>query len=241
MIIKGVVKPFPQYETYTKKDGATDYKQTMLVETYGQYPKLVAMTIMGSEKITDILQKWAVGSAVDVHVNAESREYQGKYYTNLNVWKVESGSQTVAAGQPVGGGTAQAAPMGAPVFGGQPVSGGYAPQMGNGSGFPMPAMPQSPFNQPMGAPLQQHVEQLQAQAQQQTAPAAPQYQVGQIVNGYQMQSDGSWLPAPQAAPAPTPAPAPMPIQSVPTQQAAPQQQLPPQTDPNNWNDGGIPF
>jgi hypothetical protein len=241
MIIKGVVKPFPQYETYTKKDGATDYKQTMLVETYGQYPKLVAMTIMGSEKITDILQKWAVGSAVDVHVNAESREYQGKYYTNLNVWKVESGSQTVAAGQGVNAGVpAQAAPMG-----GQPMGGGYAPQMGSGSGVPMPVVPQSPFNQPMnggqpaGSPLQQHVEQLQAQAQQQAAPAAPQYQIGQIVNGYQMQADGSWLPAPQAAPAPAPAPMPAPIQNAPPQQAAPQNGL--QGAPGNWDASEIPF
>jgi hypothetical protein len=215
MIIKGVVKPFPTYETYTKKDGATDYKQTMLVETYGQYPKLVAMTIMGSEKITDILQKWAVGSAVDVHVNAESREYQGKYYTNLNVWKVENGSQTVAAGQPVGG--------------------GYAPQIGNApvqGGFPMPVVPQSPFQQPqpMGSPLQQHVEQLQAQAQQQAVPVQPQYQVGQIVNGYQMQPDGNWAPVQQAAPAPMPsAPAP----------ATPQNGL--QGGPGNWDASEIPF
>jgi hypothetical protein len=239
MIIKGVVKPFPQYETYTKKDGATDYKQTMLVETYGQYPKLVAMTIMGSEKITDILQKWAVGSAVDVHVNAESREYQGKYYTNLNVWKVENGSQTVAAGQGVAAGVpAQAAPMGGPVFVGQPVSGGYLPQMANAPaqvGFPMPVVPQSPFNQPqpMGSPLQQHVEQLQAQAQQQS-PAAPQYQIGQIVNGYQMQPDGNWAPFQQAAPAP------MPMVPVPGSAPAPIP-MSPQTDPNNWNAGEIPF
>lgn len=51
------------------------------------------------------------------------------------------------------------------------------------------------------------------------APQPQQYQVGQRVNGHQLQADGRWLPVHAAAPAPaqvpTPAPAPAPTPSAP--------------------------
>ena len=252
MIVKGIVKPYPQYEQYTKKDGATDYKQTMLVETYGQYPKLVAMTVMGSEKITDILQKWVPGSAVDVHVNAESREYNGKYYTNLNVWKVESGSQTVqgVANGVQGGYPAQAAPMNSPQ---------NAPAQSAQNGFPMPTVPQSPFNQPMngGQPQMQNPT-LQAQVDH----AQQNYQVQPVWNGngyvhphtgQPMQNTGMPMNPPQPAFIPNQ----QPIHNQQPVQAHPQaasiqipsspQQMPPvpmagqPMDSQAWNTADIPF
>lgn len=226
MIAKGIVKPYPQYEQYTKKDGSVDYKQTMLIETFGQYPKLIAMKILGSEKINDILTKWLPGAAVEVHFNAESREYQGKYYTDLTVWKVENGSATAApAGAPQAPAPAPqpqfqqpAQPLQAAVnhaqqnYQVQPIRNGYGwvhPHTGQPMNPPAPVQPQAP-----------------------QAPQAPQ----------------------QAAPAPAPmAPAPQPQQQFQPQPAAPQAPAPipaappaPQNvgQPMNgqaWNTDDMPF
>jgi hypothetical protein len=206
--VEGIVKQYPQMQQGNGQNGQW-YKQEMIVETYGQYPKLVRITFM-NEKI-DGLRAFPIGSPVKVSVNLESKEYNGKWYDSINGWKVDNGSQTAA-----------------------PAHTGGAPAQ---NGFPMPAMPQSPFQQP---PLQQVVDQAQQNYQAVQAPVTPvqaQYQVGQIVNGYQMQADGSWLPAPQAVPAPAPMPAP--IQNAPPQQAAPQNGL--QGAPGNWDSNSIPF
>jgi len=217
MIVKGIVKPYPQYEQYTKKDGTVDYKQTMLVETYGQYPKLVAMTVMGTEKITDILQKWVPGSAVDVHVNAESREYQGKYYTNLNVWKVEAGSQTSNGG---GGYPAQAAPQNAQ------------------SGFPMPQQPVSPFGQPMNGGQMPQIQNPPLQAQVDHAQQNYQVQPVWNGNGYVHPHTGQPMSAPQSQPQPAFIPNQQPMSAP---QAAPSPMVGQPMDSQAWNTADVPF
>lgn len=223
--VEGIVKQYPQMQQGNGQNGQW-YKQEMIVETYGQYPKLVRITFM-NEKI-DGLRAFPIGSPVKVSVNLESKEYNNKWYDSINGWKVENGSQTAAP---------------------TPAQVGGAPAQ---NGFPMPAMPQSPFNNP-----QQPVAGFGAYPTNQ-APAVPGQPLQQVVDqaqqNYQVQSvwDGQkWVhphtgqpwaaPAPQSASAPTPAPMPAPIPSAPPQQSAPQPQLPPQTDPNNWNQNSIPF
>lgn len=60
-------------------------KQEFLIETGDQYPKKVMFSLMGA-KIDQ--NQVVVGQEVVVSFDAESREYNGKYYTNLNAWKV---------------------------------------------------------------------------------------------------------------------------------------------------------
>ncbi|MFZ4796057.1 MAG: DUF3127 domain-containing protein [Bacteroidia bacterium] len=60
-------------------------KQEFLIETGDQYPKKVMFSLMGAK----IDQNQVIeGQEVVVSFDAESREYNGKYYTNLNAWKV---------------------------------------------------------------------------------------------------------------------------------------------------------
>lgn len=106
--VEGVVKLYPQMEQgITQSTGQPWYKQLMVIETYGQYPKKVAIAFMGAEKI-NALQQFPIGTAVKVHVNLESREYNGKWYDSINGWKVEHGSATQQ--QPAAAPMAPAAP-----------------------------------------------------------------------------------------------------------------------------------
>jgi len=59
-------------------------------EQKDQYPQTAAFTIFGEEKVDKFLQYRKVGDNVEVSFNIESREYNGKFYTDLQAWKVWS-------------------------------------------------------------------------------------------------------------------------------------------------------
>lgn len=65
-------------------------KQDIVVETDGQYPKKVCISIWG-DKIEE--NKLKVGNTLTIDFDVESREYNGKWYTDVKAWKIElSGS-----------------------------------------------------------------------------------------------------------------------------------------------------
>lgn len=61
-------------------------KQDFIVETQEQFPKKVCIGVF-NDKIP--LDSFNVGTQVKVYVNVESREFNGKWYTNVNGWKIE--------------------------------------------------------------------------------------------------------------------------------------------------------
>lgn len=64
-------------------------KQDIIVETDGQYPKKVCISIWGDKANENLLQ---VGNILKLEFDAESREFNGKWYTDLKAWKVEMAS-----------------------------------------------------------------------------------------------------------------------------------------------------
>lgn len=88
-------------ETGTAQNGNEWKKQTVVVSTDGQYPKTVALTCMG--KTVDYSSQLTVGQTIDVEFDVESREYNGKYYTDAKAWKItaKSGSTNVPASDAV--------------------------------------------------------------------------------------------------------------------------------------------
>lgn len=75
-----------------KSSGKEWHKQTAVLQTSEQYPKSIAF-----DMFNDRIIPLQVGQSVHVQISIESREYQGRWYTNANAISVE-----------------QAAPMGAP-------------------------------------------------------------------------------------------------------------------------------
>lgn len=60
-------------------------KQEIIIETEGQYPKKVCVSLWG-DKVGTVLNN----ASIDVQLDPESREYNGRWYTELRAWKVES-------------------------------------------------------------------------------------------------------------------------------------------------------
>ena len=68
-------------------------KQDIIVETGGQYPKKIFISIWG-DKINEGQLK--IGNELKIDFDIESRDYNGKWYTDIKAWKIElegTGSQ----------------------------------------------------------------------------------------------------------------------------------------------------
>jgi hypothetical protein len=96
MEIKGKVIQKFGLETGTNTKGKDYKKQYILIETLETYPKKVYICFFG-DKI-DALSNVYVGAIVNVSINIESREYNGKYYTEINGWKLDM--EKIEAPQP---------------------------------------------------------------------------------------------------------------------------------------------
>jgi hypothetical protein len=72
----------------TSAAGKDWVKQDFVIETDDQYPKKIAVTAMG-DKIVPVVKTLSVGQQVTIHINIESREYQDKWFSNINVWRVD--------------------------------------------------------------------------------------------------------------------------------------------------------
>jgi hypothetical protein len=99
MELKGkVIQLLPQQSGMGKKGPWK--KQEVIVETQSQYPKKVCLSIWG-DKIDQF--GVAVGDLVNVSVDLESREYNGKWYTEARAWKLEkTGVSSQGSGDPIG-------------------------------------------------------------------------------------------------------------------------------------------
>jgi hypothetical protein len=85
MELKGKVIQLLQPQTGMGKKGQWK-KQEFIVETQAQYPKKVCLSAWG-DKIDQY--SLSVGDMVNVSVDLESREYNGRWYTEARAWKLE--------------------------------------------------------------------------------------------------------------------------------------------------------
>jgi len=68
-------------------------KQDIIVETEGQYPKKICFSIWGDNiKESQLI----IGTILDISFELESREFNGKWYTDVKAWKINfSGVETI--------------------------------------------------------------------------------------------------------------------------------------------------
>lgn len=62
-------------------------KRMLVVETAEQYPQKLAIDFVKDK--TTILDNYKVGDEVKVSVNLRGTEYNGRYFVNLQGWKIE--------------------------------------------------------------------------------------------------------------------------------------------------------
>jgi hypothetical protein len=86
MDISGKIIQLLPVQTGQGKNG-TWKKQEFILETGDTYPKKVCIAVWG-DKID--IGSFKSGDMVDVSFDVESREYNGRWYTDVKAWKVVS-------------------------------------------------------------------------------------------------------------------------------------------------------
>ena len=90
-----------EVETGTSKAGKQWQKMNFVVDTYAQFNPNVCFSLFGEDKIK-MFSKFEIGQEVDVSVNVSSRDFNGKYYHNIDAWKINavSGASTDTGAPP---------------------------------------------------------------------------------------------------------------------------------------------
>lgn len=86
-IIQGKITKILDIEKGTSKAGKDWQKQAFVVDTGGEFNPEVCVSLFG-DKI-DMIMDYNVDSEVIVHINISSREFNNKYYHNIDGWKIE--------------------------------------------------------------------------------------------------------------------------------------------------------
>ena len=86
MDVKGKVIELLPVQSGVSKAGKDWSKQEFVVETEEQFPKKICFTLFGDK--LSLLNGISVGQEVEVFFNVESREFNGKWYHNINAWKI---------------------------------------------------------------------------------------------------------------------------------------------------------
>ena len=83
MEITGKIKEFGELQTF---DSGFE-KKIILITTDEKYPKDIAIEFWTKE--IPMLDDFELGVDVKCYVNISSKEYNGRYYTNIHGWKIE--------------------------------------------------------------------------------------------------------------------------------------------------------
>jgi len=83
----------------TSANGNAWVKHAFVIETEGQYPKKIKFDMFSKDATSRL--SIHEGDNVTVSFNLESREYNGKWYSNINAYKVTTERQRAVQDKPV--------------------------------------------------------------------------------------------------------------------------------------------
>lgn len=114
----------------TSKAGKPWKKREMVLETFGTYPRKVKFTIFGDRVDTILVEP---GKDYVLSFDLESREYNGRWYTDVTIFAAREMAAAVPSGSAYGADPAFGAPQGGfqqpatPAFGGSQPTFSAAP------------------------------------------------------------------------------------------------------------------
>ena len=141
--IKGIITAIlPEQSGVSQKTGnAWRRAQYILEHEHGQYPRSIVFDVMGDDKINQMAIRQ--GEELVIHLNIDTREFNGRYFNNVECWKVERAGQQQTQ-QPGQAQTQQPAPAPAPQQVQQPAV-GQAPMPPQAQAQPQGGQQNLPF------------------------------------------------------------------------------------------------
>ena len=71
-----------------QKSGTFQTREFVLLDDKSQYPNYIKFQLVQDR--VDILDNVQEGSTIKVYFDLRGREWQGKYFTNLQAWRIEA-------------------------------------------------------------------------------------------------------------------------------------------------------
>ena len=112
MELEGKIARKLNVQTGTSARGAWAKQEFILEIQEGSFPSQVCMNVWGEDKVKD-LERYQVGDKVKVSINLSSREYNGRWYTDVRAWRIEPAVQAAHASDYAASAGSYAAPTGA--------------------------------------------------------------------------------------------------------------------------------
>lgn len=75
-------------QTGNSARGAWSKQEFIFEYQEGNFPSQICMNVWGEDKVRD-LEKYQVGDKVKISFNLSSREYNGRWYTDVRAWRIE--------------------------------------------------------------------------------------------------------------------------------------------------------
>jgi len=92
--VEGVLHKKFDTEKKSEKFQARDF----VIEVPGQYPQMVKFQL--TQDRCEIVERHNEGDTIKVFFDLRGREWEGRFFTNLNAWKIEAASgQTATAAE----------------------------------------------------------------------------------------------------------------------------------------------
>jgi hypothetical protein len=91
MEIRGkIIAILPPQGGISGRTGNPWKKQEYILEIQDKFPRKVCFQIFGEDRITQAAIR--EGEELTVHIDIDSQEYQGRWFTRVSAWKVERGA-----------------------------------------------------------------------------------------------------------------------------------------------------
>ena len=94
MQLIAVIKSKTQMENGKSSNGNPWKRITLVVESIGDHPKEAAVVFLN--QMADIASREIIGNVVKIGLDAESRLYEGRYYTELRGYSIRPAYQAPA-------------------------------------------------------------------------------------------------------------------------------------------------
>jgi len=86
MKIQGKLHDILDIQSGISKNGNEWQKQPILIDTEAKFNNIIAIDLFG--ETIEKIQNLQIGAFVEVKLNISSKEYNGRYYTNISAWDI---------------------------------------------------------------------------------------------------------------------------------------------------------
>lgn len=117
-------------QTGTSARGAWAKQEFIFEYKEGNYPSQVCMNVWGEDKVKE-LERYQVNDHVKISFNLSSREYNGRWYTDVRAWRIEPVGQSAPGPDYAASAGSYSAPTGAQGVPPVPADDPYAASAGS--------------------------------------------------------------------------------------------------------------